>query len=793
MSRPADATLACPPRRRTLAASALLPLACLLLLALAPLQAQTLDLRLAGATARHSGAAARARMLKLSQGLGALALTASFHNDSARRACWDLTVNEDLTHCAGIRLRLLCKRPEIVQQFNLYLKTGNAWQAVSFTPIAAEAWHDIFIPKAHFLPEGQPQSWKNVSTLRLALWKGAVGQTSIAISQIEFVRPNGRLAIVRSGHDGHDMRRAHRYAQSLADALLLAGIRPAVLEETDTTYLNLRPYAFVFMPAPAEASPEQCDAIASFIRRGGKAAVFHSLPPIIQQAMAMPAGRFMQTATANIAFSGVQMQRYALPSARNFLQPSTAFIAIQRVMLPLKTLAWWQDTAGQPTQYPAIIESPHGFWMTHAYLGKDNPNAAATFSAMACKFLPALAEAAARTAFAQASQALLDTPADHIAKKPAQRALDAARNSFANRQFDTCIQLTRNCLDELAACGIRPVPAARDELRAVWCQYPDGLPGLGWNATAQLLANANANALFAYAASPLTAAFPSRIAPLVTSQTALRDCAQACRANGIQLFAALNCLSLANEAASPATAAAVRTWENEGRLQVNAQGHTLPWLCPSQLRNRHLLARLAAEMAGTYRLDGLCLDFIRFPSADACCCPSCRQAFAMYTGGSCNWPDDILPGAPLHKRWLLFRQRLISSLAQEIAGAARQAYPSVKVAAAVYADLESARFTVGQNWSAWLASGTISLACPMAYQLTDTAFTAAVQRQQQLLGPRLAPRLLPAIGLSTHNLSATDAQRQLFAARKLRTAGVLLFKLDTREARDIIPHLFQNP
>ena len=74
----------------------------------------------------------------------------------------------------------------------------------------------------------------------------------------------------------------------------------------------------------------------------------------------------------------------------------------------------------------------------------------------------------------------------------------------------------------------------------------------------------------------------------------------------------------------------------------------------------------------------------------------------------------------------------------------------------------------------------------------DSGQDAAVQRQQQLLGPRLAPRLLPAIGLSTHNLSATDAQRQLFAARKLRTAGILLFKLDTREARDIIPHLHRT-
>ena len=754
---------------------------------------QTLDLRLTGATARNSGAAAPARLLRLDGGVSALALAANFRNDSAKRACWDFTLSEDLTHCAGIRLRLLCHRPEIVQQFNLYLKTGSAWQAVTFTPTAAQAWHDIFIPKAHFLPEGQPQSWKTVSTLRVAFWRGAVGQTSLAISQIEFVRPNGRLAIVRSGQEGHDMRRAHRYAQALGDALLLAGVRPAVLEETDTTYLNLRPYDFVFLPAPAEASPDQCAAIASFIRRGGKAAVFHSLPPIIQQAMAMPAGRFMQTATANVTFAGVQMQRHALPAARSFLQPSTAFIAIQRVMYPLRTLAWWQDAAGQPTAYPAIIESPNGFWMTHAYLGKDNLNASATFAAMAAKFLPALPEAAARTAFTQASQALLDTPADPNAKKAARRTLDAARNSFANRQFETCIQLTRNCLDELAASGIRPVAAARDELRAVWCQYPAGLPGLGWNATAQLLAQANANALFAYAASPLAAAFPSRIAPLVTSQTALRDCASACRANGIQLFAALNCLSLANEAASPATASAVRTWENEGRLQVNAQGHTLPWLCPAQLRNRHHLARLAAEMAVTYRLDGLCLDFIRFPSADACCCASCRQAFAMYTGGSCNWPDDILPGGALHDRWLLFRQRLISSLAQEIAGAARQAYPTVKVVAAVYADLESARFTVGQNWSAWLANGTISLACPMTYQLNDAAFAATVQRQRQLLGARLAPRLLPAIGLSTHNLSATDAQRQLFAARQLQTAGVMLFKLDTREARDVIPFVFQNP
>lgn len=772
----------------------LLPLVMgLLFIACGLARAQQVDLRLAGARSRHAGAARPTRQLRLQGGQAALSLNATFSNDNLRRASWDFDVNEDLTHCAGVKLRLFCERPEIVQQYNIYLKTGSIWQAVIFTPTVAKAWHDLFIPKALFSPEGQPQSWKNVSTIRIALWKGAPGQTTLAISHLEFVRPNGRVAIVRSGREGHPMTLAHRQARALSLALNAVGVRPALLEEDDTTYLNLRPYDFVYMPSPAQASPEQCTTIANFVQRGGKAAVFHSLPPIIQQAMAFPAGRYMQTSTANISIGGVQMQRQALHAARNFVQNSTSFIAIPKVMFPLKTIAWWQTTSGETTLYPAIIESPHGFWMTHSYLGKDDDNAGPTLAAMACRHLPKLREAAARTAYQQAASALNDTPASSQDKQTPRRTLEAARNCFANQQYETCVQLTNNCLAELAACGTRPLPAARDELRAIWCHYEHGLPGHTWQTTAQLLAQADVNALFVSAATPLTASYPSRIVPLITSTDAFSKCADACRVHGIQLFAWLNCLSLKDAATSPQLASAVHTWAQEGRLQKDFDGQTIPWLCPSQIRNRTLIVQLAAELAASFKLDGICLDFIRFPSSQTCCCDACRQAFEMYTGVTCAWPADIRPGNHLHQTWQVFRQRLISSLVQEIANATRQASPHTKVAAAVFPHLESARLNEGQNWSVWLSRRTIDLACPMAYQPTDTAFKADIQRQQQLLGPQLSAKLLPSIGLSTHNLTLNGAQKQLFAARQLHTAGVILFKLDTREAQEILPSIFQQP
>lgn len=756
------------------------------------LTAEKLDLRLAGACTKTGGPAEPPQLAKYGDGSNTgLVFSSTFLSDSPQRAYWDLPIDENLTHCAGIRLRFYCFKPTIARQFNVYLKTGAIWQAATFSPVDNHAWQEVFIPKTQFMPEtSTAASWQKATTLRIALWKGATGRTALHLAEIEFVRPNCSVAIIRSGQNGQNLTEAYRYARAIGNALNDYGLRPAVIEQPDTTYLNLKPYSFLYYPLPAAASEAQLSTVASYLRRGGKAAVFHTLHPILQQPMGMPVGKFTSASTLPAPLAGLQMLPNALQHARNFQQNSSSFIAVNPVRPPLSTVAVWQDTAGNATPWPAIIESPAGFWMTHVFLNRDPENAPATVAAMAVKYIPALRQTAAYTRYATAVRAYYDSPIDETDRQNAKRVLNSAKSAYENGQYETVIRLSQDCLNTLANLGYDQVPPNPNELRAVWCNHDNGLPGASWNGTAQLLARNDLNALFAWTASPLAANYNSHLASVIKFPFAFANCVKACRANGVQVHAWLNCLSLEDALRDPAQKLIVQQWASEGRLQIDDKNDTIPWLCPANRHNRQLIERIAAEIAREFPVDGIHLDFIRYPSSHSCYCLNCRLSFENFISHPCqNWPQDVLPDGPQHERWLVFRQRIITSLVHDISTAARRERKNLLVSAAVYPDLQSAKVSVGQSWHAWIANQYISFVCPMNYQATTALFEAALARQKQQLGNK-ASQLLPGIGVSTHNLSLAETQRQIYATRLQQTAGFALFKLDAREASSIIPKLF---
>ncbi|MBP5638995.1 MAG: family 10 glycosylhydrolase [Victivallales bacterium] len=747
-------------------------------------ESQQLDLRLAGANANPCGPAALPQLLRYGESTG-LAFSATFLNDSYQRAYWDLPINENLTHCAGVKLRVFCIKPELIRQFNVYIRTGSVWQSAIFAPSSEKSWQEIFIPKAQFHPETTAGSWQKASVLRLAFWKGATGQTVLHLASLEFVRPNVPVAIIRSGFSGKEMQEAYKYADHLSNALTRHGVLPAVIEQEDTTYLNLRPYSFVYLPHPAAANPNQLANLASFIRRGGKAAVFHALPPILQQAMGFPTGKY--TSTKDLAT--VKFLPYTLPYTRNYRLSAESFIKVDSVLPPQKTVAVWENTHGNMTNWPAIIESSAGFWVTHAFLNKDPDNTPATMAAFAAKHIPTLRQSAAFTRYEYARKAYNDSVASKADKAIAKRTLDSARVSYQNAQYETTIQMANDCINALTAIGITPVSANAYELRALWCNHEIGLRGESMAATARRIKEADFNAFFLYSGSSILANYPSRVTPLTNSSNLISPCLDNCRPLGIQTHAWINCLSLEDASRNPHQQHVLKQWCAQGRLQMDSDLNTLPWLCPSQIQNRQHLARLISEIAVNYQLDGIHLDFLRYPKSAACLCPLCHKAFEIYLGRQTTWPQAVMAGGGDHARWIVFRQRILSTLVQELAAAARQARPGIQISAAVFPDLASAKNAVGQDWQNWLANGNLNFVCPMNYQSSAAAFLSDVRRQKQEVGDALH-RLVPGIGVSVHNLTLNQVRQQIYSARQEQTAGFALFSLNSREANDILPNLF---
>ncbi|NLG14284.1 MAG: family 10 glycosylhydrolase [Lentisphaerae bacterium] len=746
------------------------------------LPGQFLDNRIALASARPSGAGKQPVLANYGSKTG-LALNAQFPQDSNQRACWDFALRTSLVHASGVRMRILVQNPQAASQYNFYIKAGSTWYSVIFSPSKDNAWEDIFIPKTSFTPEGMPQSWSDCPAFRIAAWKGDGGKLAIHLAELEFTRPNANIAILKSGTKANpnEAKEAAKYAKLLNDALILQGLRPAIIEDDDCLETHLKPYDFAFVPYPKASSPQQLLAISNMIRRGTKLGVFHDLPSIISAHLQMPNANFIRASSLPNPLGGVVPELGRFDGVKPFIQASSAFMSIPKVAPPLVVSAWWYDALGRKTNLPAVVETSNGFWMTHVYLNQDPWRGADFLLAQTARFFPNLLKIASQTKLNTVQQAYAN--ATSTEQQAAREALQAAVNLHSTAQYKPAIEYAHKALGLLANATTTMVPAKPNEIRAAWSISPTGPPGQAWAQTCARLRSAGFNAVFPLVATPYSAAYKSAIHPRSQIDTALGDCLQAAVSNGIQVHAWINCLNIQD-----APQGVKDKFNAENRLQLDSNGKTLYWLCPSLLANHTLITKTIGEVASHNGISGIHLDLIRFASSQSCLCHNCRKSFELFMKTRvASWPSDVLVAGNLRNEWLRFRQLLITSLVENCSTAARSKKPGIIVSAAVYPELENAKSTVAQAWTQWIARGYVNYLCTMTYQSTTPLFKADIQRQARQLGSPSS--IIPGIGVSTNKLPLDEVKRQINATRENKNPGFILFQLGIQETNTIIPNL----
>ncbi len=735
---------------------------------------QNIDLRRAAATCVQSGAANLPQSRSFGGAKPGLEMRAVFSAEGSGRACWDFSLPQDLSQMAAVRLRFRCVNASLASQFNLYIQVENNWYAAPFAPGKNGSWEEIIVPKSSFLPEGASGSWQQCRKLRLAAWRGSPGVLLWQIAELELLPPNINLALLRSGGNTDQQRESYSYARYLGDCLFQGGLYPAVLEEADCAPRVLYPYQMLLLPYPAASSPSLNNAVLAYLKNGGKVGLFYSHSPVLAASMGLPAGKFCKSLSLAQPLAGIQPEKRLLPQAKAFRQQSGAFMAVKNTGR-LQTTAWWLDAAGKNTGWPAMLEAPSGFWLTHVFLNQDSEGGFCTLLAQMERFLPGLAKAAAAATLNRAKFAYHNHSRE---QRPAGEALAQAENAYRQQNFHLSREAAVGCLNLLHDADIPKAPARQNEFRAVWCRRTTGLPGQTWAQTARTLADAGFGAIFPN----LLTAWPDE----QVLQQHLPDCLAAGRDNSLAVHLWFSCLGVSD------LPPAKRQWFAErGLLQKKDDGTQLPWLCPTQPYNRQLLIAIATQVCQKYPVAGLHLDLIRFPGSQACFCASCQQAFEKILGRRLpNFPDAVRPGNPAYRQWQAFRCQQISSLVQEICQSARAARPGILLSAAVYPDWQSARDSVGQDWVNWQKQALLDFVCPMNYRATASLFAGDLARQTQQLGRPNA--LLPGIGVSSERLSKDELARQIQCCRNAGTPGFILFEFTPREAYDLLPGLLQK-
>lgn len=196
---------------------------------------------------------------------------------------------------------------------------------------------------------------------------------------------------------------------------------------------------------------------------------------------------------------------------------------------------------------------------------------------------------------------------------------------------------------------------------------------------------------------------------------------------------------------------------------------------------------MVVELVERYDVDGIHLDYVRYPDTRFGYHPQVRRRFQERLGVDPlwlhgeegrllrqSWGDDTVN--KVMQAWNEWRRQQVTGLVRRVYQEVTARKPWVKVSAAVYADRQSARERVLQDWEQWLKEGIVDAVVPMAYlpdeQWVATQLREAVNRS----GER---HVYGGLGAYRVENDLTLLRRLVSRARRARTQGIVLFSYAT--------------
>ncbi len=727
------------------------------------------------------------------------------------RAFWDVSVNLDLRLAAGVRFRFRCGDSSAARSFAIHLRTRTGWYSGFFTPQSGNGdWETIEIRKEEMLLEEAPNGWGNINALRLAVWRGSDRDVSVDLADFAALPCRSRIGVVR-GISALRSGDTHRnglqlYTANIMTALKGATLPAILLEDVELTSALAAKFDMLFLPFNPDMPAPVAETLVSFMDNGGRLVGFYDIHPALAEAAGVRRAGYVK---ASQIPGGISSVRFHVQSEAGFpaevRQSSWNFIDLRPASSDCRVLGRWHNQSGADTGYPAILASSRAVWMGHVLLNGGSPEARQLVLAMAGLFQAGIWQRASAAAILRIGRGVFPgsqanayeqleamSVSEPLAAALLQRALAAHSQAAAlhnHGRYVEAVSQARLANEGFRQAYLRVQSSRKPEFRGVWCHRAEGVSGLSWDEAAKLLASCGFNALFANMSWAASAAYPSAILPsmagLSGSRDVLADALKACHQHGIGLHLWKVVFRLQDNP-EPFLLEQLR---REGRLVLKTNGEQLNWLCPSHPQNRLQVRQSLAEVARRYPVDGIHLDYIRFPGSDSCACQSCHRQFQRYCGTElADWPTDLrrIPG--LQKKWQEFRREQITSLVGDIRRDLRSIKPAIQLSAAVFGDPFGSRDGIAQDWVRWCQLGYLDFVCPMNYVVSAQAQAALIQKQLQALGTSCA-RLYPGIGVSSRQLDSIAVVQQIQASRQAGLSGFVLFEYNEREARTVLPDL----
>ena len=643
------------------------------------------------------------------------------------RVYWDIPLSARIpAGTTALEIDLSCSEQAPIRGLSVHLLSGDGWYASSLALNSAKRQR-LTVPRGLFQTEGTPGAWEKSRTLRLSAWKKTSGVTSLTLHAI--LARADTVAVIRATECTAPGETA--FAAMLVDRcvrlLTKADIPFAVIDDSLDA---LSPFTLLLLPYAPTLPDKQLSRLERFLKHNGKLIVFYNASQPLGRLLGVRPGVWQGT-EPGLEWSALLCDATLLPGVSARIPHFT-----NSILPPFATQAYharqiaaWADETSRPTDQPACVLTDRGAWFAH---------------------VPPLAYPSAVS--------LLRTLAHTLA--PSAAALQP-------------LSLTPQIS--------QPLPAtAPDEIRAAWNTSATARHPRGWDGLMEKLSKLGINTLFVHWQSAGTALYKTR-SPGRTDT--LADALAAGKKQGVSVHAWVTCWTL-DGADADQTAQLTR----EGRLMRDSAGNTLPWLCPSLPENRALIIEGLRDLARR-GVQGIHLDYVRYPDSQGCYAAATRRAFETELGKPVTtWPADVMPGGGLATAFQHFKRATITAFVREAHDAVRAINPSIRLSAAVYTPDSAAER--GQAWPDWVRDGLVDFVCPMIYTENENDFASALDTCI-LAVPQPQKTLVPGIGTGTDmsQLDATATSQQVRQVRARHLAGFGFFALDDELMTAILPSL----
>jgi uncharacterized lipoprotein YddW (UPF0748 family) len=207
-----------------------------------------------------------------------------------------------------------------------------------------------------------------------------------------------------------------------------------------------------------------------------------------------------------------------------------------------------------------------------------------------------------------------------------------------------------------------------------------------------------------------------------------------------------------------------RSYTREEAETVGLVGATLS---PAYPGVREYISSIAVEIAENYNIDGVHLDYIRYPNSSFGYSAGEVELFQVATGLS---PEEA------SEQWGIWRQQQVTETVATVRAALRSADPGVLLSCAVMANPYSAASEFSCDWQSWLNQGLVDFVCPMAY-------TSNRERALELASSTtsVCPEKV-VYGIGVWNQTVGNSLTGALEAVSLGAGGICVFSLNSLPA-----------